>query len=174
MSMDIRKYKKTIIALRPSLITIAHRIVGNFEDAEDVVQDVCLKIWHEREKVGKLKNVEAYSTTMVKNLCIDTIRSRKKIINEMILVNQADDEKMPDSLLEVEEIKEAIRRIIQLLPPFQQRILKMKDIEGYETAEIASIMEIAPEAVRNNLSRARKKLRELYMMYYNIKQGELK
>jgi RNA polymerase sigma-70 factor (ECF subfamily) len=49
----------------------------------------------------------------------------------------------------------------------------LKDIEGYETDEIAELMGIAPEAVRNNLSRARKRVRELYLLYYqNMQKNE--
>ncbi|NLD24241.1 MAG: hypothetical protein GX670_08435 [Bacteroidales bacterium] len=67
----------------------------------------------------------------------------------------------------------AIHRIINTLPPLQHRILQLKDIEGYETYEIAKLMGIAPEAVRNNLSRARKRVRELYLLYYqNMQKNE--
>ena len=170
MSMDIVEYKRIVVALRPSLLSIARRIVGNNEDAEDVVQDVCLKIWHGRESFNKLDNVQAYSTTMVKNLSIDKLRARKPYSDEMELLGKADEARLPDSLLEVKEVQEAIRRIIAMLPPLQQRILQMKDLEGYETSEISEITGIAPEAVRNNLSRARKRTRELYVMYYQTQQ----
>jgi len=46
----------------------------------------------------------------------------------------------------------------------------MKDIEGYETEEITHITGITAEAVRNNLSRARKRVRELYVTYHNIQR----
>jgi RNA polymerase sigma-70 factor (ECF subfamily) len=88
----------------------------------------------------------------------------------MELLGKADEARLPDSLLEVKEVQEAIRRIIAMLPPLQQRILQMKDLEGYETSEISEITGIAPEAVRNNLSRARKRTRELYVMYYQTQQ----
>lgn len=164
--MDIVEYKRVVIALRPSLLSVARRITGNAEDAEDVVQDVCLKIWHRRDRFGQYENVEAYSTTMVKNLSIDKIRCRKPTSDEVELLGKETDEQLPDSLLEEKEVADAIRRIIGMLPPLQQRILQMKDIEGYETEEITEIMGIAAEAVRNNLSRARKRMRELYMIYY--------
>ena len=105
-------------------------------------------------------------TTMVKNLSIDKIRCRKPTSDEVELLGKETDEQLPDSLLEEKEVADAIRRIIGMLPPLQQRILQMKDIEGYETEEITEIMGIAAEAVRNNLSRARKRMRELYMIYY--------
>jgi RNA polymerase sigma-70 factor (ECF subfamily) len=168
--MDIVEYKKIIVALRPSLLAVARRITGNTQDAEDAVQDVCLKIWHFRDRFDQYENVEAYSTAMVKNLSIDKIRGRKPVSDETELLGKETGEQLPDSLLEEKEEREAIRRIIEMLPPLQQRILQMKDIEGYETGEITEITGMAAEAVRNNLSRARKRIRELYLMYYRTKQ----
>lgn len=168
--MDIVEYKRIVVALRPSLLAVARRITGNTQDAEDVVQDVCLKIWHFRDRLDQYENVEAYSTTMVKNMSIDKIRSRKPFSDEQELVGKETAEQLPDSLLEEKEERDAIRRIIEMLPPLQQRILQMKDIEGYETGEISGITGIAAEAVRNNLSRARKRIRELYLLYYQTKQ----
>ncbi len=169
--MDIVEYKKIVVALRPSLLAVAHRITGNVQDAEDVVQDVCLKIWHFRDQVDQYKNLEAYSTTMVKNLSIDKIRSRKPFVDEEELIGWEAGEQLPDSLLEEKEERDAIRQIIKMLPPLQQRILQMKDIEGYETGEISEAMGIAAEAVRNNLSRARKRIRQLYLIYHQNQQA---
>lgn len=169
--MDIVEYKKIVVALRPSLLAVARRITGNSQDAEDVVQDVCLKIWHFRDRIDQYENMEAYSTTMVKNLSIDKIRSRKPFADEQELIGREAGEQLPDSLLEEKEERDAIRQIIKMLPPLQQRILQMKDIEGYETGEISEAMGIAAEAVRNNLSRARKRIRELYLTYHQNQQA---
>ncbi|HBG80838.1 MAG: RNA polymerase sigma factor [Petrimonas sp.] len=168
--MDIAEYKKTIVALRPTLIAVANRITRNTEDAEDVVQDVCLKIWHRRDEVVRYENVEAYCVTMTKNLSIDKIRTRRPVSDEDGFIGKTDNGRLPDELLEERDNKEAIRRIIMSLPPLQQRIFQLKDLEGYETEEIVEITGIAAEAVRNNLSRARKRLRELYLAYHRIKE----
>lgn len=168
--MDIVEYKNIVVTLRPMLVTVARRITGNKEDAEDVVQDVCLKIWHYRDRIAQYENIEAYSTTMVKNLSIDKIRTRKPSSDEQELSGKETEEPLPDSLLEEREERDAIRKIIAMLPPLQQRILQMKDIEGYQTAEISEVTGIAVEAVRNNLSRARKRIRELFLKYYQSKQ----
>ena len=98
--MDIVEFKRIVIKLRPSLLLVARDITGNIQDAEDVVQDVCLKIWHFRERLSKFQNVEAYGTTMVKNLSIDRVRSRKSSTDEMELMNQESNTRLPDSLLE--------------------------------------------------------------------------
>ena len=171
--MDIAEYKKIIVALRPTLIKVANRITQNNEDAEDVVQDVCLRIWHRRDEVAQYANVEAYCVTLTKNLSIDKIRTRRSVPADDGLIGEADKEPLPDTLLEEKDGKQAIRRIIAGLPPLQQRILQLKDIEGYETEEIVKITGISAEAVRNNLSRARKRLRKIYLGYRHNKEKKV-
>lgn len=167
MSMNIAEFKSLLVTLRPSLLTVARKITGNSDDAEDVVQDVCLKIWHQRDRFGQFNNVRAYSMTMVKNLSIDRMRCHRATVGEITLLNLQSGEWLPDSILEEKEESEAIRLMIGMLPPLQQRILQMKDMEGLETEEITHITGITAEAVRNNLSRARKRMRELYRIYNN-------
>ncbi|MFA7583629.1 MAG: sigma factor, partial [Proteiniphilum sp.] len=72
--MDIAAYKRAVIDLRPTLLLVAKRITRNSEDAEDVVQEVCLKLWHRCRTDGEPDNVEAYCMTMTKNISIDKIR----------------------------------------------------------------------------------------------------
>jgi len=166
--MDIAKYKKVVLAIRPALLNIANRITRNSEDAEDVVQDVCLKLWHKCIVDGDPDNVEAYCTAMTKNMSIDKIRGRKPQHDLEEYSHTKTLEHLPDELLEIKEEQALIHYIISLLPSLQRQILQLKDIEGYDTDEIVEITGITAESVRNNLSRARKRLRELFL------EGQLK
>jgi RNA polymerase sigma-70 factor (ECF subfamily) len=74
--------------------------------------------------------------------------------------------------MEEKDSATAIRKIIKNLPPLQQKVFEMKDLHGYETHEIAASMGITIEAVRNNLSRARKRLRDLYLERNRKKKGD--
>ena len=65
-------------------------------------------------------------------------------------------------LLEAEETREVLR-VISTLPNLQQAVLRMKHIEGFEVEEIARLTGSTPIAVRTNLSRARKKVREQFI-----------
>ena len=69
----------------------------------------------------------------------------------------------PERLLEEKDEFSLMRHIISTLPPLQQTILRMKDVEEYETEEIAEITGCSSEAIRSNLSRARKKVRDIYL-----------
>lgn len=69
----------------------------------------------------------------------------------------------PERLLEIKDEIRLMHEIIDSLPNLQRTIMRMKDIEGYETDEIAEITGCGPEAIRSNLSRARKKVRDVYL-----------
>ena len=170
--MDIEEYKKLIVTLRAQLLSIAYRITKNVADAEDVVQDVCLRIWHRREEFSKYSNVAAYSTTMTKNLSIDRIRTKQYTSHDTLHDNLIADEPLPDRLMEVKDSSIAVRNIIKKLPPLQQKVFELKDLHGYETHEIAASMNMTTEAVRNNLSRARKRLRDFYLENNRKKKGK--
>ena len=68
-----------------------------------------------------------------------------------------------ERLLEEKDEFRLMREIIDSLPTLQRTIIRMKDIEEYETEEIAEITGCNAEAIRSNLSRARKKVREVYL-----------
>jgi len=65
----------------------------------------------------------------------------------------------PHQFTENKDLGHFIWKLIEQLPPLQQMIMRLKDIEGHEVEEIAQITNTTPEAVRMNLSRARKKIR---------------
>ena len=102
-------------------------------------------------------------------MSIDKVRTRKISTGDDALLNLTDNNRLPDEILEEKETNAAIRKIIAMLPQLQQQVLRLKDIEGCETEEIVAITGISVESVRNNLSRARKKVRELYGYYLNRK-----
>lgn len=164
--MDIAEYKNIVIEMRLKLLSISNRIIRNMDDAEDVVQEVCLRIWHMRNDMEQYNNVKALCVTMTKNLSIDRVRGQRYELgdDELLKIDSSNDD-MPVRMLEGKEIQRHIRNVINMLPPLQQQVLHLKDIEGYETEEITSIVGINGESVRNNLSRARKRLRELLVTY---------
>lgn len=172
--MNIAEYKNIIIEVRPILLRVSNRITRNMDDAEDVVQEVCLRLWHMRNNLEQYKNIKALCVTMTKNLSIDKVRTKRSYLKDDNLENIIDEDiKMPDSILEIKDIQSVIRSVIKKLPPLQQQVLHLKDIEGYETDEVVSIVGISSESVRNNLSRARKKLREIVELYYKNERIDL-
>jgi RNA polymerase sigma factor (sigma-70 family) len=166
--MSQERFKAEILPIRDKLFHTAQKILHEEGDAEDAVQEVLLKLWYTRDSLDLYDNTTAFATTVTKNLCLDKLRVKKRteaLGDEHHFQEEVDN---PYLQLERKNTEEILRQIIEQLPPLQQTIIKMKDMEEYEVAEIAEITGTNPDAIRMNLSRARKKVREAY-----IKQTKL-
>ena len=162
--MELETLKSTVLPLRDKLLKYSVKLTDDGADAEDIVQEAFLKLWYIRDRLDGYQSVEALSVQVVKNLCLDKLRSKRMDRmpenSESILADTV----TPEQLLEQHDAVAIIGRLIQQLPTLQQCIIRMKDVEGYELSEIAQITGTQIESVRVNLSRARKKVREQFLM----------
>ena len=163
--MSQERFKAEILPIRQKLFHIAKQILVEDEEAEDAIQEVLLKLWHTRNSLNQYDNLAAFATTVTKNHCLDRlkVKNRTELINETHNDRTSNDN--PYLSLEQKNTVEVLHKIIENLPTLQQAIIKMKDIEEYEVDEIAEIIGTKVEAVRVNLSRARKKVREEYIKW---------
>jgi len=162
--MELNQFKISILPLRDKLVGYAQRLTEDHSDAEDVVQEVMLKLWNIRGQLHEYRSVEALAVKMTHNVCMDAWRKKRTrvlSIDQVTLPHQSTI--TPEQLLEEKDEMHLMCRIVDSLPPLQQTILRMKDIEEYETTEIAEITGCSSEAIRSNLSRARKKVRDIYL-----------
>jgi RNA polymerase sigma-70 factor (ECF subfamily) len=163
IEMELEGFKITVLPLREKLLNISLKLLDEKADAEDVVQEVFLRLWYIRDKLDEYKSVEALAVTVTKNLVLDMLKTRKPVVEASGLWMHDSGEKSPAEWLEQQDAVACIRRLIKQLPSLQQAIIQMKDVEGYELQEIAEITGSRVDAVRTNLSRARKKIREQFM-----------
>lgn len=161
--MELETFKIVVIPLREKLFNFSRKITEDAADAEDVVQEAFLKLWHIREKLDEYQSVEGLAMQVVRNLSLDKVKMRRPAATGIDTV--AVESGMPDPAeqLERQDAVSRIRQLILRLPPLQQTIIRMKDVEGYELSEIAAITGTQIEAVRVNLSRARKRIREQFL-----------
>ena len=156
-------FLKELSLIREKFIRFAMRMLSDKNDAEDVVQDFYEKIWR-KDLLAEVKNKEAFAMKMVRNACLDFLRKKQLTIvsdsNEPLQL-EAD----PQQLLEVSEGYRLLDKILAGLSEKQRTVFHLRDIEGYELEKIAEVLEITNEAVRANLSRARKQIREAYQKY---------
>jgi len=166
--MDLERFKSDIIPLRQKLLRHAVRIVENEDDAEDVVQEVFLKLWNIRKQLIEMSNPEGFAMQMLKNTSIDKLRVRKTVV-EPDEFQLDESNRNPYQDMEQSDSVSIIKQIIARLPDLQQCIIHMRDIEEYELSEIAEITGTHISAVTVNLSRARKKVRDQFMKINNYK-----
>lgn len=161
--MELKEFKITVLPLRAKLLNYERKLTDEPEDAEDAVQEVLLKLWNKRLELEQYRSIEAFAMTLTHNICIDMWRCKRNDTLSLDIVQAASPTGTPERLLEIKDEIRLMHEIIDSLPNLQRTIMRMKDIEGYETDEIAEITGCGPEAIRSNLSRARKKVRDVYL-----------
>lgn len=164
-SMSKETLTSTFTELRKNFLRLAMRFLPNKEDADDALQEAFFRLWRHADQIGSREEAEALTVVTVKNLCIDTLRKRNNI--PTVELDENRDESVcdqADESIEREERFRTLERIIELrLTPLQQQILRMKEYEGKKYNEIADILGMQEPAVRMQLSRARKEIRDCYL-----------
>ena len=149
--------------MRPAILRMATHYTEDTDEAEDVVQEVLLKLWFLRERLSQYRSIDALAIIITKHLCIN--RKRGQHLDTVPLEEgwMVEGEAGPEQKLLDEERMQELLKLIATLPDLQKAILRMKHINGFEVEEIARITGSTATAVRTNLSRARKKVCEQFM-----------
>ena len=145
-----------ISSVRPKLYRFSLSLLKRHDAAEDVVQEVGLRLW----KKSAHPHLEALAMCTAKNLCIDLLRKKSRQNGYVAKTAGYVIEQTPLHILENKDMHAFICNLIDRLPLQQQMCIRLRDVEGYELEEIAQILECDQGSVRTNLSRARKRIRE--------------
>ena len=134
------------------------------DEGRDIVQDVMLKLWQKKEELDQIDNIEAYAMRMTRNRCLDILR-KKRIVPVDGEADYGLEDVTPDihSRIELSETAGQIRTLIGQLNGLQRKVMELRDIEQLSYKEIAEITNLKINAVRVNLSRARKKVRDEFL-----------
>ena len=159
--MNWNNFKTQVLPYKNKLFRFSLRIVGNPSEAEDVVQEVFIKLWNQRTELAGISNLEAWCVRLTKNLSIDKIRSKHRRTNELgeaMIVE--DKEASPYQLVASNDIINRIKELMDELPEAQKIVMHLRDIEGYSYQEISEQLEMPMSHVKSNLFRARQKIRQ--------------
>ncbi len=166
----MKTYKESVLPLKNQLYRLALRIVGREDRAQDVVQEVLIKVWEKREELTEVNNLSGYCVRMTRNLAIDKTRSRHH--QSTTALHQVQHFVAPsptpyEATAENDTFK-VVRTIIKKLPPVQREIFELRDFEGLSYKEIAETTGQSMSQVKVYLSRARYKIKtELIAAYDN-------
>ncbi|MCG2812190.1 MAG: RNA polymerase sigma factor [Candidatus Aminicenantes bacterium] len=157
-NMMINSYSK-------SVYNIALNFFGERDIAQDVTQEIFIKIYHNLDKFREEKNLSSWIFTISRNYCIDYWRKNKKyFVNTQEL-----DEKIgfgkptPEENLITESEIEKLRKKISQLDPELRLILILRDIQDLSYRDIAEKFSIPEGTVKSRINRARVKLAQAFM-----------
>lgn len=160
--MDAEQFKKRFLPFHRKLYNVAYRLLENVADAEDLVQEAYLKLWDKRDGLAIINNPEAFSVTLVKNMCFDILRAGKSILTKQTVELNELHESVETDNSEVKDDLGQVKHIIASLPIQQQKVVVLRDIKGCTYEEIEQLTGLNSINVRVLLSRGRKRIREQY------------
>ena len=161
--MNAHEFKTRFLPYHQELFALARRLLGNTQDAEDLLQEAYLKLWTKRSELTNMTQPHLFCIRMVRNMCLDRIRSTRWV----------DVGKSPENLshemvhevshhIETHNEAEWIRTLIKELPPNQKKVIELRDLCECSYQEIEQATGLAPTHIRVLLSRARKTIREQF------------
>jgi RNA polymerase sigma-70 factor (ECF subfamily) len=168
---------------RREIQAYCYRMLGSFDDAEDLVQDVLLRAWRGKDGFAGRSSVRTWLYKIATNTCMDFLRRNQRQVQRYEPVpgfdSGADEgpervpwlQPYPDQLLDLDTVPDsaAVSRetlelvfltAIQHLPPRQRAVLLLRDVLDWSAAETAEQLDVTVATVNNDLQRARPVLRE--------------
>ncbi len=170
--MYFQEFQTNILPMKDKVYRLARWMMKHNEEAEDVVQEIFLKLWSKKDSLYKYNSIEAFTMRMTKNLCLDKLKS--KVNTTTVDLNDYHQDTSPSPLKKTElaDSISILKSIIDKLPEQQRLVMQLRTIEGYENDEITEITGMSANNIRVILSRARKSIRESYKEQMSYVQEE--
>ena len=147
--------------LRTRLMGVARGVVGNDDDVADVLQDAFVKLWLHKSQYASDEHAARAAVVAVRNTSIDQVRRRKA--HPVVGLDEAPDVTDEDTAAVRRQVYAEVSAIMRHdLTPLQHQVVEMRELQGMSYDEIAARLGMQPTAVRMQLSRARKRVREIY------------
>ena len=154
-------FRDDVLPLKDKIFRLALRITLSRAEAEDIVQDVLIKVWNRRDDLAEVDSIEAYSLTVCRNLSLDRLQRKE---NDNVNLDDAPpteaDDAPPDLQMIRNERIDNIKRLIERLPVPQRAAMQLRDMEGKTYKEISAITGQTEEQVKVNIFRARQYIRK--------------
>lgn len=158
--MQSTEFSNLIRPFQDKVFRLAKRLLVSTEEAQDATQDVLLKLWNKNKELNRFDNLEAFAMTVTKNHCLDRLKSKQAGVLTLVHSNYTDGNTTVEEKLEQQDSVSIVEKLMSRLPEQQRMIVQLRDVEGYEFEEIASMLDMNETAIRVSLSRARKVLRD--------------
>ncbi len=151
------------------LYSVALDITHSSETAEEIIQDVFLKIWLRKKELIEVESFSGYLFIVMRNLALDWLvkQARRQKIFDQISSEKATAQPSAEAFLNQKEFNDLLQKGMDQLPRQQQEVFRLMRQEGLSRQETAQTLNIDPNTVKTHMSRALKSLRAWY-----IAQGE--
>ncbi len=180
---DAAAFAELVDLYHHRLVRVMHHLVGRPDEAEDLAQEVFLRVYRTRKKYHPRAKFSTWLFTIANNLGLNALRSRQR--KPVVPLNVRDSgplgprpaeqlvrdrEDQPMQRLQQQELALIVRHAIEDLNERQRMAVVLNKFEDMNYAEIAEVMELTTKAVKSLLSRARENLRQALSAYIYMDQ----
>ncbi|MDD3895347.1 MAG: sigma-70 family RNA polymerase sigma factor [Syntrophomonadaceae bacterium] len=166
---DLGAFEELVDKYKKSVFAIVYRIIGQYQEAEDITQEVFLIVYEKLYQFDMGKKFAPWIHKIAVNTTISALRKKKKAINvnfdETYIQDNTSgsDVDDPQTIFERTELSQFINEVIMELPENYRVIIALRYQMDYSNGEIAEVLGISKENVEVKVHRARKAMRNLYM-----------
>jgi len=156
------------------LYRLAWRFTGSVADAEDLVQDVLLKLFPRTQEMLKIQKLRPWLARVLYHQYVDSVRQRARSpALELVADTEGEDDPLdtlpsaaagPEEQIEQSAWRERLVAALGQLNPEQRAVIAMHDVEGYTLEELETMLETPLGTLKSRLHRARQRLRALLPM----------
>jgi RNA polymerase sigma-70 factor (ECF subfamily) len=178
---DESAFAELVEAYHQRLVTVMHHLVGRGDEAEDLAQEVFLRVFRSRKKYHPRAKFSTWLFTIANNLALNHLRNRQR--KPTVALNVRDSgplgprpmeqlakgrENAPDRAMQQRELAAVVREALETLNERQKVAVVLNKFEDMNYADIAEVMGLTTKAVKSLLSRARENLRAALQDYLEI------
>jgi RNA polymerase sigma-70 factor (ECF subfamily) len=154
-------FKAVFELFQEGIFKFAHYKLGNVAAAEDIVQDVFIKLWENRHQIKEERSLKSYLYTIANNLALNYIRHTKVAMKfQQAQVEEVSTDESPQALLEKKEFHDRLLECVAALPEKPRLVFMMSRMEDLSYQEIAERLGISVKTVESHIGHALKTLRK--------------
>jgi RNA polymerase sigma-70 factor (ECF subfamily) len=161
---DRAAFGEIVIRHERRVLTLAFRLLGTMEDAQDAAQEVFLRTFKYLRRFDASRPLEPWLVRTTVNVCHGLGRKRQQqrtVFVQSDFLDRADPGGNPHTELRAEEQRRMLHRALEGLGDKERTAVVLRDIEGFTTAEVADILGSSEATVRSQISVARLKIRKV-------------
>ena len=156
---DSSAFSKIFQKYYPALYQFAGRFVKDAQSAENIVQDVFVKLWTNRENCLITSSLKSYLYAATRNTALNFLsREKKQLSTEDLMSDRQDTTANPEEQIIKNEMIDGVHKAIEKLPDKCRSIYLMKRYDDLKYHEIAEILDISINTVKTQMKRALKSL----------------
>ncbi len=167
---DQRAFAEIVELYKDKLYHLGYRMTSNRQEAEDVVQDTFLRVFHNLDRYDENQKFSTWIYRIATNLCIDRLRKRKNVYS--LDAESSDhegldgysmlpsDDRTPESELMLSETQRVIHEAMETLPPKYKSVMVLRYLQDLSLQEISDVLNMPVTTVKTRVHRGREFMRK--------------